>query len=119
MSEKLSKKDGVDLKSLRFVEVHWLDAASEASWTSIYDTEIVAAPCISRGWVMRQDDTQILLCSTVGFDANNLVTEANTIISIPKPMVQSINDYPLKPKKRRVSQKQQLIDAVAKVQEEM
>ncbi len=99
MSEAI-EKEGVELKSLRFVEVRWLDAASESGWTSIHDKDIVAAPCISRGWVMRQDDTQILLCATVGFGGEGLIDEANTIISIPKPMVQSITDFPIRAARR-------------------
>ncbi len=106
MSE-LVKQGGVPLKSLRFVEVKWLDAASEASWTSIHDTSIVAAPCISRGWIMRQDETQILLCGTVGFNGDGEVEEANTIISIPRPMIQSIEDFPIRPKRRTVVRKPQ------------
>lgn len=103
MSEPIDTKKGVDLKDLRYVEVKWLDAASEASWTPIHDTAIVASPCTSRGWVMRQDDTQILLCGTVGFDGDGLVEEANQIISIPRPMIQSVTDFPAR--KRRVAKK--------------
>lgn len=109
MSEPV-KKDGVPLKSLRFVEVRWLDAAAEASWTSIHDTDIVAAPCISRGWIMRQDETQILLCGTVGMGADGLVEEANAIISIPRPMIQSVEDFPIRPKRRTVAKKKQKVE---------
>jgi hypothetical protein len=97
-----AEKENVELKSLRYVEVHWLDAAVGDSWVSFHgDADIEAAQCISRGWLMRQDDKQVILCGTVGMDKEGLVEEANQTISIPTNMIQSVVDFPKSRRKRK------------------
>lgn len=95
----IKEKESVDFKSLRYVEVSWLDAVAGNSWASIRDDDSLAK-CISRGWVMKEDDKMILLCGTVGFDEDGLVSEANNTMAIPKGMVQSIVDFPFKARRR-------------------
>lgn len=101
MSEVL-KKDCVELKSLRYVEVKWLDAAMRGSWVNISGEgeDIDVAVCVSRGWVVSQDDKQIVLCGTVGMNKDGLVEDANATMAIPSPMIQSITDFPARRKRK-------------------
>lgn len=99
----IKEREGVSFKDLRFVEVHWLDAVAGNSWGPIRDEEDSLAKCISRGWVMKEDDKMILLCGTVGFDEEGLVTEANNTMAIPRGMVQSVLDFPPKARRKRHS----------------
>lgn len=101
---EITKKENLDIKKMRFVEVEWLDAAVENHWVSIHgEDDIDVAKCISRGWIMKQDDKQVVLCATVGFDKDGLVEEGNATIAIPCAMIQSVVDFPhrkqRKPKK--------------------
>lgn len=115
MTEELVKKETIPVKDLRYVEVRWLDAAAEASWTPIRGEDIVAARCITRGWVMREDKDQILICSTLGLSGDGEAEEANTIIAIPSPMIQSVTDFPPKPPKRISKKQAALAAALVKV----
>lgn len=93
----IKEKEALVLKEMRYVEVRWLDASSDNSWVSIHgDDDAGVAPCISRGWVMKDDETQIMLCGTVGMNEKGLVTEANNTMAIPRGMVQGVADFPLK-----------------------
>lgn len=94
--------EGVSLKSLRYAEVRWLDAVCTNSWVAINgkDNEDVAE-CISRGWVMKETDNQIVLCGSISISEDKLVDGANNTIAIPKGMVQSIVDFPQKVRRLR------------------
>lgn len=98
----------VKFKTMPFVEVRWLDAAANNQWVSVHgDASIEVDECITRGWVMRQDEKQIILCSTVGIDKDGLVEEANTTIAIPIHMVESVTPFTAKPR-RKVAKKKQV-----------
>lgn len=105
------KKDSVEFKSLRYVEVQWLDAAVGDSWVDIKgDADIDVAKCYSRGWVIRQDETQIVVAGTVSLDKDGLVDGANNSIAIPQPMILSVTDFPIRPKRRAVGKKKQKVE---------
>ena len=98
----IKEKESIDFKALRYVEVRWMDANANNAWVSIHgDTDVDAAPCISRGWVMKDDETQIMLCGTVAMDKDGLVSEANNTMAIPRGMVQSVVDFPGKKRRKQ------------------
>ena len=98
----LEVAEGVSLKNLRYVEVRWLDAVCTNSWVAINGKDNSdVSECISRGWIMREDEKQIILCGTVGMDDNKLVDGANNTIAIPLGMVQSVVDFPHKTRRSR------------------
>lgn len=71
------------MKTLKFVEVEWADAVSTADWRSPDNLPRVI-PCISRGWLVIDDEEQVTLVATMQQMDNGHVGE---VVSIPRGMV--------------------------------
>lgn len=88
-----------ELKSFPFVEIVWLDANSSDAWTPLNQIAKVAV-CVTRGWLLHEDDNSLTVAGTLGFTEKGQVEDATGTIAIPKGMIQSRDPYP-KPRKRR------------------
>ncbi len=74
-------------KRLRFVEVMWDDAVSVATWVDPLKELPAVTKCVSRGWLLHDDKTQVTLASTVQVSNGSDVGE---VLTIPRGMVQKI-----------------------------
>ena len=80
-----------------FVTVLWTDARSTAEWVDPrVDPLPAVVDCISRGWLLVDDDNQVTLAATLQLDGGEGVGE---ILSIPRGMVKSITQFPGRGKK--------------------
>ena len=79
-------------KRPRFVTVRWTDARSTAEWL---DPRVDSLPevvgCISRGWLLVDDEKQVTLAATLQIEGGEGVGE---ILSIPRGMVRAITQFP-------------------------
>jgi len=75
-----------------FCTVLWTDARSTAEWL---DPRVDSLPsvvgCISRGWLLIDDEQQVTLAATLQIDGGEGVGE---ILSIPRGMVKSVTQFP-------------------------
>ena len=91
------EKGPVALKRLRFVEIHWLDAAVGDSWAPLHgDPDVIVAECRTRGWIIKEDDRQVVVCATLSTNSDGLVDGTNTSIAIPRGMLVKLTDFPNK-----------------------
>ncbi len=70
-------------KRLKFVEVEWDDAHSTAEWTERKSLPSVTK-CVSRGWLLCDDDVEVTLAATLQVKNGDDVGE---IVAIPRGMV--------------------------------
>ena len=98
------EKGPVAPKKLRFVEIHWLDAVVSDSWAYLQNApDVAVAECFTRGWVVKEDDRQVIVCATLGTNSDSLVDGINTSIAIPRGMITKMEDFPYrKPRTRPV-----------------
>ncbi len=70
-------------KKPRFVEVHWQDAISIATWVAADNLEKEARTpdIVSRGWLLVENDRQIIIAGTISS------SEVGEVIGIPKGML--------------------------------
>lgn len=90
-----------------YVEIEWLDANSEDTWADV-GAELEPATCISRGWLMNENEVSIVLAGTVGFEAGGLVEDSAMRISIPKGMIKSMKPFPTRRKRRSKASEQEI-----------
>ena len=84
-------------KKLRFIEIRWLDAVVGDSWAPLHgENDVIVSECITRGWLVKEDERQVIVCATLGTNADGLVEDVNTVIAIPKGMVTDMTDFPLR-----------------------
>ena len=73
-------------RKLKFVEIHWDDAASSSEWRKRDELPTVMG-CVTRGWLLYEDDNQVTLAATLQKVNDGEVGE---LISIPQGMVKKM-----------------------------
>lgn len=72
-------------KRVPFVEVHWSDAASCATWRGPDELPHVQ-PCMTRGWLLEEGKDEVVIAATIQVDS----PDVGEIIAIPRGMVKRI-----------------------------
>lgn len=96
------KKDRLLLSKQRYVEVVWLDANSSEAWQQV-DAVAQTETCVTRGWLIHEDDTSIIVAGTVGLVRGlnpSVIEDVCGTLAIPKGMIQSMKDWPVRRAKK-------------------
>ncbi len=72
-------------KRVHFVEVHWNDATSCATWREPGDLPHVQA-CVTRGWLLEDGKEEVVIAATVQVEG----PDVGEVIAIPRGMVKRI-----------------------------
>lgn len=75
---------------MKFVEVRWVDAMRSDGWCVLAEAPHVVK-CITRGWLIREDDEQVILAGTTSGDG-----EFGEVIAIPRGMVTAMETLKIK-----------------------
>ncbi len=71
-------------EKLKFVEVNWMDAHSVATWVDDVADYPAPVACVSRGYVVKETDTFLVLAATVSSNPSGTVRGFGEVIAIPK-----------------------------------
>ncbi len=71
-------------KGLKFVEVTWMDAHSTADWLSVGEELPSPVSCVSRGWLIEDKPTHLVLAGTLSLNLAGNVYGFGEVIAIPK-----------------------------------
>lgn len=100
----MTKRGGDKLSYDTFIEVQWVDAASNEAWSDASD-DMSPPTMITRGWLIKETETYIVLANSLHKDTKDFGGSN----SIPKGMVTSIRKLKVSDfvqRKRVVSSKQ-------------
>lgn len=75
---------------MKFVEVRWVDAMRGDGWSPLSDAPHVVR-CITRGWLVKEDDEQVVIAGTTSGDG-----EYGEMIAIPRGMVTAMETLRIK-----------------------
>lgn len=76
----------------RLITVHWIDSAQESGWVSVNDLNIDGTPCISRGFLLDENEDWVLIAGHIGLDADGHVEQALGVVEIPKVAITSYDE---------------------------
>lgn len=68
---------------MKLVIVAWLDATARNAWTAADDESLTPAPCVSAGFLVRQDKQGVTVAATKDIEGE----EYNALQTIPHGMI--------------------------------
>ncbi len=74
----------ITISKLKFVEVCWVDAHSVATWVDDVEDYPEPVACVSRGYVVKETNTFLVLAATVSLNKNGEIRGFGEVIAIPK-----------------------------------
>lgn len=88
---KINKKNKDWKARYPLVEVHWLDIASDASWSSLDHLKAMELPvCVSKGHLFSQAKGVTRLFGDYALTPDNEIDEVGNVTIIPNSVIKSI-----------------------------